>query len=108
MDGKVGIKVGSKVGNKAGSKGNKIGSSNKNKKDSKKVDGEDEPTKVSIDKETTNLLNSKPKPPKAKFWIKDTIRAKFGPNIESITSIAIEAENSSAKEIIIVKNTKSN
>ena len=63
----MGSKVGIKVDNKPGGKGNKVGYSNKNKKDSKKVDGEDEPTKVSIDKETTNLLNSKPKPSKAKF-----------------------------------------
>ncbi|OCK99603.1 uncharacterized protein K441DRAFT_673175 [Cenococcum geophilum 1.58] len=95
--------VGDKVGD-VGDKDNEVGSSNKDKEDSKKVDGEDKPEEISIDKETTNLLNIKPKPPKARFWIKDAIKAKFGPNTEYTASIIVEAENSSIKKIIIAKN----
>lgn len=100
-------KVGDKVGNEGG-KGDEVGSSNKDEEDNKKVDGEDEPAKVSIDKEMTNLLNNKPKPPKAKFRVKDAIRAKFGPDIEYTISIAVEAENGSTEEIIMAKNIKGN
>ena len=95
------------VGDKVGNKGDKVGSSNKDEEDSKKVDGEDKPKETSIDNETTNLLNTKPKPLKAKFRVKDVIRAKFGPNTEYTASIAIEAENGSVKEIIMAKNANS-
>ena len=98
--------VGDKVGN-VGDKGNEVGSSNKDKEDGKKVDGEDKPEEISIDKETTNLLNAKPKPPKSKFRVKDAIKAKFRPDIEYTASIAIEAEGGSVEEIVMAKNANS-
>ena len=106
---RVGNKVGDKVGNKVS---NGVSNGVGNKGNCKKVDGEDKPAKVSeeisINKEMTNPLKTKPKPPKAKFRVKDAIRAKFGPNIEYTASIAIEAENGSVKEIVIAKKKNSN
>ncbi|XTI93098.1 hypothetical protein V2W45_1334729 [Cenococcum geophilum] len=101
--GDVGDEVGD-ISDEVGDKGDKVGSSNKDKENSEKVNGEDKPKEISIDKEITNLLNAKLKPPKSKFWVKDAIKAKFGPNIEYTTSITIKAEGSSVKEIIIAKN----
>jgi hypothetical protein len=105
--GDVGDEVGN-VSDEVGDKGDEVGSSNKNKEDSEKVDGEDKPEETSIDKEMTNLLNAKPKPPKSKFRVKDAIKAKFGPDIEYTASIAIEAEGGSVKKIVIAKNANSN
>jgi len=110
--GDISNEVGDKVGNEVRNRvGNKVRDRVGNKGDSKKVDGEDKPAKVSeeisINKETTNLLKTKPKPPKARFRVKDAIRAKFGPNIEYTASIAIEAGNVSIKEIIMAKNINS-
>jgi len=96
------------VGDKMRDVGDEVGSSNKDKEDSEKVDGEDKPEETSIDKEMTNLLNAKPKPPKSKFRVKDAIKAKFGPNIEYTASIAIEAEGGSVKKIVMAKNANSN
>ena len=105
--------IANKVGNVANKVGNisnkddKVGSSNKDKEDSKKVDNKDKPKKISINKKIINLLNTKPKPPKAKFRVKNAIEAKFRPNIEYTASIAIEAENGSVEDIVIAKNANS-
>ena len=104
----VGDEVGD-ISDKVGDVSNKVGDiSNKDKEGSKKVDGEDKPKEISIDKEITNLLNTKPKPRKAKFRVKNAIKAKFGPDIEYTTSITIEAENGSVKDIVMAKNIYGN
>ena len=85
----------------------KVGPSNKDKEDSEKVNNKDN-EKTGIDKEMTNPPNTKPKPPKAKFQIKNVTRAKLKPDTECTASIAVEAKGSRVKEIVIAKNTNSN
>ena len=100
-----GDEVGDGVGDEVG---DGVGDGVDDEGDGEKVDGEDKPAEVSeetsIDKETTNLSKTKPKPPKAKFRVKDATRAKFGPDPEYTASIAVEAENGGVEEIVMAKN----